>query len=159
MRILVAGLGNILKRDDGLGPFVVERLRLLKLRKNVEVLELGTPGLSLLHYVEGYDKVIFVDAVQRGGKPGSIYVLKPHRLVPPAEAVNPRDLHSLSIHEIGLEKALAIGRALGEMPDDMLIIGCEPEDITTSRIGLTDRVKKAVPKVIELILKELDTEQ
>ena len=154
-KILVAGIGNILKSDDGLGSSVINWLRRLKPPQNVELIELGTSGLSILSYVKGYDKVIFIDVIIRGGKPGSIYILKPEDVADLAKAVSPQNLHSMSIHEVNLEKTIAIGRALGEMPHDVVIIGCEPEDVSTSRIGLTDKVREAIPKIIQLIFKEL----
>jgi len=154
-KILIAGVGNVLKSDDGLGSFAIDQLRRLKLPQNVEVIELGTPDLSILHYVKGYDKVIFIDAIKRGGKSGSIYVLKPQDVAYLTKAVSPRNLAFMSMHEINLEKTIAIGKALGEMLPDIIIIGCEPEDVSTLRIGLTNKVREALPKIIELILKEL----
>lgn len=154
-KILIASIGNILKSDDGLGSFVIDQLRRLKLPQNIEVIELGAPGLSILHYVKGYDKVIFIDTIKRGGKPGSIYVLKPQDVAYLTEAMSPRNLAFMSMHEVNLEKTIAIGKALGEMPPDIIIIGCEPEDVSTLRIGLTNKVREALPKIIELILKEL----
>ena len=154
-KILIASVGNVLKSDDGLGFFVIDQLRRLKLPQNIEVIELGTPGLSILHHVKGYDKVIFIDTIKRGGKPGSIYVLKPQDVAYLTEAVSPRNLAFMSMHEVNLEKTIAIGKALGEMPPAIIIIGCEPEDVSTLRIGLTNKVREAIPKIIELILKEL----
>ena len=64
-------------------------------------------------------------------------------------------MNFLSMHEVNLEKTLALGKAVDEFPSDVVIIGCEPGDISTFRIGLTNEVRDAVPKIIELVLKEL----
>ena len=155
-RILIASVGNILKSDDGLGSNVIEQLRKLKLPDNVETLSLDTFGLSILHYMKGYDKVVFIDVIKRGGTPGSIYKVKLQDIPSIKKSINPQDLAVMSMHEVDLEKAIAIGTALGEISSDIMIIGCEPEDVDTLRIGLTDKVKSAIPKIIELLLEELN---
>ena len=100
--------------------------------------------------------MIFIDVIQRGGNPGSIYVLRPRDLTYLAKDVSHRDPDSISMHGIGLEKAIAIGVALGEMPTDLVVIGCEPEDVSTFSTELTDKVREALPRIVELVLKELD---
>jgi len=62
------------------------------------------------------------------------------------------------MHEINLEKVIAIGKKLGDMPKEIVIIGCEPEDTTTMKIGLTEKVNLSIPKIIELIKKEIPSE-
>lgn len=156
--ILIAGVGNLLRRDDGLGPRVVEKIRKLDLPDNVETLDLGTLGLSILHYVKGYEKVIFIDTIKKGGKPGSIYKLKPQGRSLQGRPINTEELAVTSMHEVNLEKVIEIGKALGELPPNVVIIGCEPEDTDSLKMGLSEEVEKALPKIIELILEELKKE-
>ncbi len=158
-RILIASVGNILKSDDGLGSNVIDQLSKQKLPDNIDTLSLDTLGLSILEYVRGYDKVIFIDIIKRGGRPGSIYMVRPQDIASMKKPIDPQDLAVMSMHEIDLEKAIAIGEALGEMPSDIMIIGCEPEDVDTIRIGLTNKVKEAIPKIIELLLEELNDQK
>jgi len=54
-----------------------------------------------------------------------------------------------------MEKAGAVGVALGEMPSNTVVIGCEPEDVNTFSIGLREKARDALPKIIELVLKGL----
>ena len=154
-KILIAGIGNILKSDDGLGPVVIDQIRRLELPPHIGVIELGTPGLSILQYTEKYAKVIFIDAITKGGKPGSTYKVKLQDVVNETTSSNSETGDFLSMHEFNLEKTLAIGKALDQFQSDVVIIGCEPGDISTLRIGLTNDVREAVPKVIELVLKEV----
>ena len=60
------GLGNVLSQDDGLGPFVIETLLAgWEFDENVQVLDLGTPGLQLSPYLEGQDALIVFDDLSK----------------------------------------------------------------------------------------------
>src|ERR671934_169318 len=76
-RILIAGIGNVLRGDDGFGPAVVQALLARgALPRGVHAVELGIGGIGLVHeLMDGYDAVVIVDAVDRGGAPGAIHVL------------------------------------------------------------------------------------
>jgi len=155
LKILVAGVGNLLRCDDGLGPHVVKELTRIKLPSNVDVMDLGTSGMDILHYSRNYDKVIFIDAVKLGMATGTVYRINPRDVDVVDEDL--REIVYMSMHEINLEKTIAIGRRLSSMPKDIVIIGCEPEDTTRMRIELTEKVGSAVPKIIELVLREVES--
>ena len=72
-RVCVIGLGNVLLGDDGFGPLVIERFRNEFVQEaNVEVLDLGTPGLDLTPYLHSRDLVIIADAIQSNQNPGTL---------------------------------------------------------------------------------------
>ena len=72
-RILIAGVGNVLLQDDGFGPHAIERLQAnYEIGKDVELLDLGTPGLDFVDYLVGRDVLIILDALSSGGEPGEI---------------------------------------------------------------------------------------
>ncbi len=74
-RVCVIGLGNVLMGDDGFGPLAVERFRCeYECGPNVEILDLGTPGLDLAPYLYGTDLVVIADAVQADEKPGTLSI-------------------------------------------------------------------------------------
>lgn len=72
-RILITGVGNVLRQDDGFGIEVVHRLMEREhLPPTVRVLETGIAGIRLVQeLMDGFDLLIVVDAVQRGGRAGS----------------------------------------------------------------------------------------
>ena len=71
-RARIIGLGNVLLGDDGFGPLAVELFRCqYECGSNVEVLDLGTPGLDLAPYLYGTDLVVIADAVHAEEKPGT----------------------------------------------------------------------------------------
>src|SRR4030042_7180736 len=91
--ILILGIGNLLLKDEGVGVHVVERLREIPLPENVEVLDGGTAGLDLVDFIGGRKKLIVIDAVNAGEKPGTIYRLTEENL-----DIKPKAL--TSFHEI-----------------------------------------------------------
>ena len=152
-RTLVCGVGNKLKRDDGLGPFVIEQLETQVMPQGVDLADYGISGFKCALKLEGYTKVVFVDAISLpGSEPGRLHRLKISR---EKLMKSPRlSDFSLSMHETDLERIMATAAVLNIYPDEVVIIGCEPSD-TAVGLGLTKPVKAAVPGIIDLVLKEL----
>ena len=72
-RVLVAGIGNIFRGDDGFGVEVVRRLADERLGTDVDVGDFGIRGVHLAFEMASgkYTKVILVDATSRGEPPGT----------------------------------------------------------------------------------------
>ena len=80
-RILVAGVGNVLLQDDGFGPHAIARLQAeYEIGNDVELLDLGTPGLDFVDYLAGRNVLIILDALSSGGEPGTILSFDRERL-------------------------------------------------------------------------------
>lgn len=137
MRTLVAGFGNVLRGDDGFGVEVIRRLQESKLPlADVELMEVGTAGIRLAQeLLTPYDRLIIVDAMTRGGAPGTVYVSEVKSVEPPGEV----DLH-LAIPS----RALAVAKALGALPGRVFIVGCEPAEVDELTTVLTPAVGAAV---------------
>ena len=77
--ILVAGIGNVFLGDDGFGVAVAGRLgRGASCPPGVDVVDFGIRGMDLAYALhDGYDAVVLLDAVPRGGAPGTLYVIEP----------------------------------------------------------------------------------
>jgi len=150
MRTVVIGCGNVLASDDAIGLEVIARLKKQELPPDVEVIEGGTPGLSVLDWIEGYDKAILVDAIQSGAPPGSV-----HRV--PLSQLTQGPL-PLSAHDMNLVDALALGyRAMPErMPKAIVVIGVEIATEDKFKVGLSPQVQAAIPEAIEAVLREID---
>lgn len=149
-KITVIGVGNSLLGDEGIGIYVINELRRLKLPSNVDIYDGGTDALSLLYSLNDYDKVIMVDAVKCGGRPGNVYHFK-------LSDVKVEDSmgRSLSLHDLNLGTVLSILRASSSLPNNITLIGVEPKEICTS-LDLSREVKEAIPYVLNLILKEVE---
>ena len=120
-RIAVIGMGNPLMSDEGIGVRVVARLQETPLAATVDVLDMGTSGMGVLHELEGRDRAVFVDCAVMGAAPGTI------RRFTPDEVVSRKVQARLSLHEGDLLSVLALARRLGTCPDEVVIFGIEPE--------------------------------
>lgn len=143
-RTLIAGFGNVLRGDDGFGVEVIRRLEEggvdIGIRSGeVELLEIGTGGLRLAQeLLTPCDRLIVVDAMARGGIPGSLYVLAVEGVEPPADA----DL--VDLHLAVPSRALAVAKALGALPREVFLVGCEPAEVDELTLELSPAVRAAV---------------
>jgi len=146
--ILICGLGNTLKRDDGLGPYIITELEKQALPDGVNLIDFGTSGFKCALGIGDYDKVVFVDAIQTRKQPGQIYRIKLSR----QDLLNSPSLSSfaVSLHESDLERILTTAALLDSYPNEVVIIGCEPED-TNFGIGLSERLEQSISEIIDLI--------
>jgi len=144
-RVCVIGLGNVLMGDDGFGPLAVERFRCeYECGPNVEVLDLGTPGLDLAPYLFGRDLVVIADVVNADEKPGTLSIYCEAALV--AHRAQLR----LTDHDPGLQESLAHLRLSGESPSELIIVGSVPESCEFGK-GISAPVLKASSIAVESI--------
>ena len=137
-RLLVAGVGNVLRGDDGFGPAVTELLG--HLPAGVEVIETGIGGIALLQeLMAGCDGLVLIDAVDRGAAPGTVFLLEPE--VPEA-------VHVPDVHLANPDRVLSMALSLGALPERVLIVGCQPEDAHSLAIGLSPAVARAVDEAV-----------
>ncbi|MBE0410279.1 MAG: hydrogenase maturation protease [Anaerolineales bacterium] len=145
---LVLGFGNPLHGDDGLGTYAIEKLMQNQLPPNVKVKDAGTPGFGLVSELEGWGRVILIDAMRMGQESGTWRRFGPEdvRLLA-AEGF-------LSLHQPGLANGLALAQALDLLPDEIIFYGIEPAD-TSLLEGINPSVINAVVEVVENIIQEL----
>jgi len=146
-KIVIVGVGNILCGDEGVGVHVIEELKKHRLPDNVEVCDCGTAGLEVLEFLEESDKAIIVDAVTAGMEPGKIYQ---YRLG--ETHAEEGKMKMLSLHELDLTRAIKIGENAYKLPKNIMIVGVEPKSLQFG-MGLTKEIKKAIPRVVQDILK------
>jgi len=121
-RVSIIGLGNVLLGDDGFGPFTVELLRTqYECGPEVEIIDLGTPGLDLAPYLYGKYLVIIVDAVSAEGKPGTV------RTYRESDFLDCQAPLRLTDHDSGLQESLARVRLVGRGPSEVRVVGVIPE--------------------------------
>lgn len=148
--ILVLGLGNPLRGDDGAGCRVVEELARRELPPGIELLDGGAIGLGLLDLLEGWERVILVDAADMGQRPGEFVRFTPDDV---RLAFTP---DSFSFHHAGLSEVLALADALGRPLPEMVIFGIQPQKIGWGE-GLSLAVETALPALIDAVIEEVNT--
>lgn len=153
MKILVAGVGNVLRGDDGFGVAVVQNLvEAGKYGSEVTVFEAGIAGIALVQeLMSGYDVLIIADTIHRGGNPGTIYVIEPE--VPELDEKSSNELHQslADAHYSDPSKVLILAKALNVLPAKVFLVGCEPAGYDDLGAELSPAVKRAVQLTLEKI--------
>lgn len=148
-RILVAGIGNIFLGDDAFGVEVAKLLAERPHADGASVVDYGIRSYDLAYaLMEDWDLVILVDALPRGGEPGTLYTLEPE-LTSGSEAPTGFDAHSMN--PVGV---LQLVSALGGRTGRLLVVGCEPASVEPSaegKIGLSAAVEAAVPEAVRMV--------
>ncbi|WP_281292824.1 hydrogenase maturation protease [Streptomyces qinzhouensis] len=160
--VLVAGVGNIFLGDDGFGVETVRRLGALGVPDRVELVDSGVRGVDLAYrLLDGYGAAVIVDAVARGGRPGTVYLID--ATADPAAGVEPGGVPALDGHRMGPDAVLGVLATLGAgtgavPPDRVLVVGCEPASLEEG-IGLSAPVAAAVDEAARLVLRVLAEER
>lgn len=152
-RLLIAGVGNVLRQDDGFGIEVAQRLlERGDLPDGVRVVETGIGGIHLVQDLmeTRYDALLLLDAMERGGEPGRLYLLD----------IDVSDIRTLEMeeqrefladmHYTNPMRALMLAKALEVIPPHVYMLGCEAvyHDFA---LGLSDAVQHALPAAIEQV--------
>lgn len=121
--VVVLGLGNLLRRDEGLGVLAVQRLaETVVFDGSLRLIDGGTLGLGLLSELEGASQLLVLDAVLGEGPPGSVVRLA-------GDDVPVFFGKLVSAHDIGLPDILAVMRLRGSGPDEVVVLGLVPAEI------------------------------
>ena len=137
-RILIAGLGNLLLRDDGVGVHAVKRFQ-KSAGNGYRAVEVGCAVLDALHLFEWSEKILLIDAMKAGGSPGTVYWVSSIEDLDGGPA--PSSLHELSIVQ-------ALKMINPPRPPEVAIIGVEPEVIDFG-LDLSKSVEAALPLVLQ----------
>ena len=145
--ILVVGIGNEYRGDDGVGLVVARELQAKEL-PHIVVAECSGDGVELMEMWKATDRVVLVDAVSSGAKPGTIYRLDALAQPIPVSCSFP------STHAFGVAEALGLARALDQLPPSLLIYAIEGKNFAAGS-GLSIEVEKAVREVVERVTREV----
>lgn len=145
---LVLGVGSPLMGDDGLGLAALETLRAQwHFDDGVRLVDGGTWGMVLLPEIESARRLLIVDAIRAGRRPGEIVELDRDAL--------PRGLGTkLSPHQIDLREVLALAELRGLLPAQAVAIGMEPDRVELDA-ELSETVAAGVPDLVERIVARL----
>jgi len=158
LRVLVAGVGNVLRQDDGFGIAVVHHLLdQPALPPGVTVVETGIAGIRMVQeLLDGYDVLIIADAVQRQGEPGQLYLLEAE--VPDIDDLSyaERTDFLADMHFTNPTRAMMLAKALKVLPPQVYVLGCQPAAYDDFDLGLSQEVKAIIPQAAAQILNWID---
>ena len=146
MDVLVIGVGNTYRGDDGVGPAVIALLRADPL-PGVQLLECDGDCSTLLNAWHEAAAVVLIDAVSSGAPPGTIY-----RFDVLAQPL-PRQVSFQSTHDFGVADALALGRILGQQPASLIIYAIEGKTFATGA-AMSEEVESAVQEVAQMVRRD-----
>ena len=157
-RILVAGVGNELKRDDGFGIALIRHLSQMgDWPEEIKLMEVGIGGIHLVQELHArYDVLVLADAVE-GKKGGNIRLTKLEQI---------SDLNDMEwdekrafladMHYTNPLRALMLAKALDILPPEVYILGCTSRDCDDFAIGLSHEVEAAIPLAAKTLRQWLD---
>lgn len=148
-RASVIGLGNVLLGDDAFGPATVTLFEAqYECSPNVEIHDLGTPGLDLAPYLCGKDLVVVLDAVDAEGAPGSV------RAYSETDFLHSQAQLRLTDHDQGFQECLTRLRLADYAPRKVIVLGVIPESCLFGE-GISSAVNAAVSVAIDEIVRLL----
>jgi hydrogenase maturation protease len=146
-RVVVIGVGNEFRRDDGIGPAVIDRLREQTAGGVQLVISDGEPA-RMIEAWTGASLAVVVDAVLADPPtPGRL-----HRIA--LDRADPADTRQVSSHGLGLGDSIGLARALGRMPGSLIIHAVEVADVGHG-VGLTPAVAAAAAPLTAAVLRDL----
>jgi hydrogenase maturation protease len=147
-KVTVLGIGNLLLKDEGVGIHLVQQLAGVVDDANVNIIDAGTYPDFLSLVDDNLDKLIIIDAVKTGDKPGTIYRFNSDDI--DVDATLP-----VSAHNVGVLDSLKTMALFNKQPKSTVIIGIEPKIIDFG-LDLSPEVEERIPKIVSLILEEIE---
>ena len=140
--ITVLGVGNLILTDEGFGVHVINYLNEhYEFDDRVQLIDGGTLGIELTHFITGTKRLLIVDAVDGGLEPGTIYRLT-------GDEIKTHFRQKISAHEVGIEEVLTLLELTGRPIEEVIVLGAQPFDMNAG-VGLSDNMKKILPSVVD----------
>ncbi len=149
-KIGIIGIGNLLRKDDGVGIVLLERLQKQKkeLPKNIEFIDGGTGGMNLLHLLAQFDIVLLIDAVDFKARPGQARVFSLKDIQSQKKPV------MMSTHDSDFLNLLRLSQELKELPETLVIFGVQPRDVSHG-MGLSKEIETVLDDLYLKLQKEI----
>jgi hydrogenase maturation protease len=148
-KIRICGVGSVLLGDDAVGPYTARWMTdNYEFGDNVEVEDLGTPGLDLIAYMTGIDVLILIDSADNREPAGTVTVYDKAAITRHRPAVR-LDPHSPCITE-----SIFIAEMAGEGPAEVYLIGVTGQQFEVGA-PLSDSVRNAIPHTVETALERV----
>ena len=144
-KVLVMGIGNVLWADEGFGVRCVEHLaENWSLPEGVTLLDGGTQGLYLLPFLEDADTLLVFDAIDYGLTPGTL------KLIEGDEVPRFMGAKKMSLHQTGFQDVIATAQLMDYCPAELLLVGCQPEELEDYGGGLRPVVAARIPEAVQI---------
>jgi hydrogenase maturation protease len=149
-RVMVVGVGNEYRRDDGVGLVVARKISERLADKTVRVIE-SDGGAGLIEAWKDADAVIVIDAVSSGGEAGRVYCFDARQGELPAHFFQPCSTHGFNVAD-----TIELARLLGKLPPRLLVYGIEGKDFKEGR-GLSPEVGQASRELAQRLIEDVQS--
>ncbi|KAF0162785.1 MAG: hydrogenase 1 maturation protease [Rhodocyclaceae bacterium] len=148
--VLVLGIGNLLWADEGFGVRCVEKLAAeWVLPETVKAMDGGTQGLYLLPYVQAARRLLVFDAIDYGLPPGTL------KRVEGDEVPRFMGVKKMSLHQTGFQEVISASALTGQLPEELLLIGVQPEELDDYGGSLRPVVKVRLGEAVDMAVAAL----
>ena len=147
---LILGIGNVLWADEGFGVRCVEVLNeRYRFSSNVGVMDGGTQGIFLLPWIRAARRLLIFDAIDFGLKPATL------KLIVGDDVPRYMGVKKVSMHQAGFQEVLSSAQLAGEFPEEIALVGVQPELLNDYGGSLTTAVKEQIDPAIQMALDVL----
>jgi hydrogenase maturation protease len=147
-KIAIIGIGNTLRRDDGIGIIVLESLLKFYQRKDIDYFNFGSASFDLLHRIKNYDTVLLIDGINAGF---NIAELKVSEL---KDIDYKLDNSLTSTHEFNLKSVFELSKKLG-IKTRIFVAGIQVAD-TSFGEGISEALEHKKEGIIKEIAAFVD---
>ena len=141
---LVLGIGNILWADEGFGVRCVEELNAAwEVPEQVRLMDGGTQGMFLLPWISNVSRLLIFDAIDFGLAAGELRVIRDD------DVPQYMGAKKVSMHQTGFQEVLASARLLTGGPEQLALIGVQPERLDDYGGSLREGTRKRIPEALE----------
>lgn len=150
INIALLGLGNLLLKDEGVGVHIIQSVeKKYKFFPPISIIDGATSGTDLLPVFEQNQKIIIVDAVNFEQKPGYIKLLYNDEILQQFST-------KLTMHHIGLADVLSSSKLLDYNPDEICLVGIQPDIIDTG-LELSEVLNSHFQEIEDVVLEKLQS--
>ena len=147
--VVVLGIGNPFRGDDGVGPAVLALLA-GRVPPGVRLVASDGEPTRLLEQWRDARAAVVVDAAVGTGPPGAVRTVR----LRPGNSARLATAGGTSSHGLGLAAALALAAALGRAPDEV-VVHAVAAGSTAHGVGLSPAVRRAAGEVAARVLAGL----
>jgi hydrogenase maturation protease len=147
--VIVVGIGNRLLGDEGAGLHIIDNLSRIPLPSNVNIIDCGCDLFDLMSSLNKPKKIIIIDAIRAGGKPGEIYRFDYSQLATMKEKIH-------SAHQVTTMEVLRLLKSIYSVlaNSEIIVIGVEPKTLELGN-NLSQEVEERIADVTRLVIEEI----
>ena len=139
----VIGIGNPLRKDDGIGVYLLKKLKdkNLDFDKKIDFIDGGTGGFNIIHYISNFKKLLIIDAIDFDSNPGEtiFFEYKKNK--------NLKNIQNYTIHDEDITKIIQLNQIINKNPKKIFIFGIQPKDISFGN-GLSKNIEEKLDEIL-----------